>query len=86
MKEQIHSYRGRACGIFKEFEVSYTFSPAAQKEVAYSKSPIVLPISEYCLVVWDPSTVILNKKLERVPNYAAYMIVDKPPWTSSEEL
>ena len=77
--------RGRVCGTFKDLR-RVTHSLLQHKRKLLTATALVLPISEYCLVVWDPSTAILNKKLERVPNYAACMIVDKPHWISSEEL
>ena len=46
----------------------------------------MLPIAEYCSVVWNPSTTIFTAKVERVQNYAARLILDKPLWTSSKEL
>ena len=46
----------------------------------------VLPLLDYCSVVWNSCGAVLSKRIERVQNYALRMILQKPPLTSSESL
>ena len=46
----------------------------------------VLPLLDYCSVVWHSCGATLAKRIERVQNYALRMILRKPPLTSSESL
>ena len=83
-KEQVKKVTGRAYGALRNLRQVKHSLPLHTKNLLYRA--LVLPIVEYCSVVWDPSTAILKAKLERVQNYAAHLILDKPPWTSSEKL
>ena len=80
-KEQVKKITGSAYGALRQVKHSL---PLHTRKLLYRV--LVLPILEYCTVFRDPSTAILKTKLERVQNYAACLILDKPPWTSSEEL
>ena len=46
----------------------------------------VLPRLDYCSVVWNSCGATLAKRVESVQNYALWMILQKPPLTSSESL
>ena len=83
-KEQVKKVTGRAYGALRNLRRVKHSLLLHTRKLLYRA--LVLPIIEYGSVVWDPSTAILKAKLERVQNYAACLILDKPPWTSSEEL
>ena len=58
--------------------------PAALKKNIYNA--LVLPHLDYCCVLWQECGIQLQKRVERIQNYAMRLICSKPPRTPSEEL
>ena len=73
-KEQVKKVTGRAYGALRNLRQVQHSLPLHTGNLLYRA--LVLPIIEYCSVVWDPSTAILKVKLERVQKYSI-----QPAWS-----
>ena len=58
--------------------------PVDTKKKLYNA--LVLPILDYCSVVWQECRKDLQQKVERIQNYGMRLILAKPPRTPSAEL
>ena len=80
-KNHINSIISKAYGALKTLSRVQRYLPLVTRKMLYKT--LVLPYLEYCPSVWDPISIDLSNKIERIQNRAMKIILHRPLDTSS---
>ena len=83
-KNHINCIISKAYGALKTLSRVQRYLPLVTRKMLYKT--LVLPYLEYCPSVWDPISIDLSNKIERIQNRAMKIILHRPLDTSSPTL